>query len=104
MSQPELTARVRLAPHGRDASNPSGRWVPDIFVHLELKADLQFVLENPLDQLSRFQLPEDRGKQNWKALTKTIPLEHLLGPDIVFAVSDYELDFVIRLKLVDISV
>jgi hypothetical protein len=44
LSQPELTARVRLAPHGRDASNPSGRWVPDIFVHLELKADLQLVL------------------------------------------------------------
>jgi hypothetical protein len=41
-------------------SNPALHWVPDEFVHLKLKTDVEFVFQNPIHNLARIDPAKDR--------------------------------------------
>ena len=71
---------------------------------MELKADLEIVLQDPIDKLARFELIEHRGEQNRKAIGEVIFLDSFFRPEIILASPDDELDFVMRLKFVQIAI
>ena len=92
------------AKSGLPGLDTASRRLPDVFVHLELKPDLEIVLQDPIDKLARFELIEHRGEQNRKAIGEAIFLDSFFRPEIILASSDNELDFVMRLKFVQIAI
>src|SRR5260370_8439319 len=78
--RPEIARAARPLPPARSATGPAAKSQskvsaafasshstlgrgPDELVHLELKTDVELVLENPFHDLARIDPAEDRGEQ-----------------------------------------
>ncbi len=101
LARATLTGKF-AAPAGR-LDTAAGR-VPDVLVHLELKTDFEIVLENPIDELAWFELIKHSREQNRKASGKVKFLNGFFGPEVVFAGANDKLDFIVRLKFVQIPI
>ena len=63
---------------------------------LQLHADSQAIVQNPLRQLFRVLLPEGRREQYFVCPLDKVPFEHSgFGPDIVLLITDHKFDLIL---------
>src|SRR4051794_24024104 len=76
---------------------------PDVFVHLELHANLELVLEHPRDELFRRERSEDaRREDRAHLLVEPVLANRILHPLVVAATREHELDLVVRAEMLEV--
>ena len=70
---------------------------------LQLQADSQAVVQNPLRQLFRVLLPAGRREQYFTCPLDKVAFEHFgFGPDIVLLITDHKFDLILPGKDIQI--
>src|ERR1041385_6584266 len=97
-SYPSLRSReLRQSP-----SYPFRLRAPNVLVHLQLEADIQFVAQNPFRKQDRLELSEHDGHQDRRPPVDLKFLDHSFRPVIIFPVSDDKLDLVPRVQILHV--
>src|SRR5260370_4903822 len=118
--RPEIARAARPLPPARSATGPAAKSQskvsaafaslhstlgrgPDELVHLELKTDVELVLENPFHDLARIDPAEDRGEQDCAAAFRQIKLAHFVTrPFVIIARAHNEFHFIPLGELIDV--
>src|SRR5690606_33867039 len=87
-----VIAHDRLQRSAKAAGSTSWRIAPEILVELNLKSDRQPLIENPLCELPRFELPCARAEQHGATFVKATVEHELTCPIEIRTIANDELD------------